>query len=73
MGTQVLFPAFLAKRPPRSKQLSGSRTWTGRDFGIRTISTFVLDVQVEPKMISRGDNFDRVSAVLKQINFVHFG
>ena len=73
LGTQVLFPAFLAKRPPRSKQLSGSRRWTGRDFGIRTISTCVLDVQVKQKMISRRVNFDRVSAVLKLINFVHFG
>ena len=74
LGTQILYPAFLAKHPLRSKQLSGrqkvdrERRWYPNNFNICPCC-----IQIQQKMISRKVNFDRVSLLLRLINFVHFG
>ena len=57
----------------------GRSSYPGAERGPREILVseqfqhLPLMCKLNHKMISRGDNFDTVSAVLKQIIFVHFG
>ena len=75
LGTQVLFPVFLAYHPSKSKQLSRLKVDRVRRWypGFGCVFFGSISININKKWISRGDSIDMVSVsvVRKLINMSH--